>query len=903
MNSDKGAYEELKAIVHTVLAIQTEPRTAESIREQIGRFREIYGVDEGDAEALARHFESIYQVTMEIGSVIADRDFEPWLPSAKVHIEPFYWNRYRLLLNDKGMNGNVLSSMDAVTERILGLLENPLKEGHWDRRGMVIGHVQSGKTANYTGLICKAADAGYKLIIVIAGIHNNLRSQTQFRVDEGFVGRDSSALGKKGQERVIGVGNYDLSRKPVTFTSRESDFNVATANNVGVHINALLEPAVLVIKKNPKTLESLTNWLKAHNSLQGSDRIPVPLLLIDDEADNASINISYGRDGVSKINGLIRGLLNLFDKSSYVGYTATPFANIFIDPESDDEMFGQELFPRNFIVGLETPTNYFGPAKIFLEDPNPPLCTIDDNEEILPLKHKIDHDLSSLPESLREAIRAFVLVRAIRLSRGQKSEHNSMLVNASRFTRVQENIRNKIHDYLIEIQSAIRAQGMKSFEEVETTPIFSELHQTWLNLYQKDSPNWTDVYEQLHESASVISAVTINSNSSSSLDYEQHKKTGLNIIAVGGFSLSRGLTLEGLSISYFLRNTAMYDTLMQMGRWFGYRPGYEDVCRIWMSEDAQGWFEHVTEAIEELREEVRTMERTGAEPRDFGLKVRSHPSSLMVTARNRIGKGRLMPVKIGLANKFIETSVVDKNEVEQNRKASERLLIDLYASRIDSDFEAVSGGYLLRDVSSLPIEQFLGIYKNSDASPLTQPDPVKNHIVDRNKSELGRWDVFVASVKATQDPSFQITLPGGSIVNCPIRRSSDRTIGNKIYVSSKNRVASRGVERNGIDEIDALDAEADFRVGKQSGVVINYPDRIYRTKRKRPLLVIYYLDVRDNKDVSVREIDTPVFTWGMSFPETTIKENLVGYMVNGPWLQQYLTDEEDVDEELEKVDE
>ena len=236
MNSDKGAYEELKAIVHTVLAIQTEPRTAESIREQIGRFREIYGVDEGDAEALARHFESIYQVTMEIGAVIADRDFEPWLPSAKVHIEPFYWNRYRLLLNDKGMNGNVLSSMDAVTERILGLLENPLKEGHWDRRGMVIGHVQSGKTANYTGLICKAADAGYKLIIVIAGIHNNLRSQTQFRVDEGFVGRDSSALGKKGQERVIGVGNYDLSRKPVTFTSRESDFNVATANNVGVHI-------------------------------------------------------------------------------------------------------------------------------------------------------------------------------------------------------------------------------------------------------------------------------------------------------------------------------------------------------------------------------------------------------------------------------------------------------------------------------------------------------------------------------------------------------------------------------------------------------------------------------------------------------------------------------------------
>jgi hypothetical protein len=902
VNSDQKSYDELRSIIHTLLSNQVGPRTPESIREQINKFRSIYGIDESDAELLAKHFESIYQVSMVIGPVITDRDFEPWLPSAKAHIDPFYWNRYRALLNNKGMNGNVLSTMDTVTERILGLLEDPTKDGQWDRRGMVIGHVQSGKTANYTGLICKAADAGYKLIIVIAGIHNNLRSQTQFRIDEGFVGRDSSALGMKRHERIIGVGNYDLSRKPVTFTSRESDFNVATANNVGVHINALLEPAVLVIKKNPKTLESLMKWLKEHNSLQGSDRIPVPLLLIDDEADNASINISYGKDGVSKINGLIRGLLNLFDKSSYVGYTATPFANIFIDPDTEDEMFGQELFPRNFIVGLETPSNYFGPTKIFLNDPNPQICKISDNQKILPVKHKINHRLDSLPESLREAIRAFVLVRAIRLNRGQKSEHNSMLVNASRFTNVQELIRNKIHEYLIEIQTAIRTQGMKDFAEVQSILVFSELHETWNRLYEDESSDWEDIYKNLHDSASVISAITVNSNSSSSLDYEQHKKAGLNVIAVGGFSLSRGLTLEGLSISYFLRNTAMYDTLMQMGRWFGYRPGYEDICRIWMTDDAEGWFEHVTEAIEELREEVRVMEQAGAEPRDFGLKVRSHPSTLMVTARNRIGKSRLIPVKIGLANKFIETSVVDRNQIENNREVSMRLIEELYQSRSKSDFQLVSGGYFLANVSSEPLDRFLNAFKNSDASPLTQPDPIKRHIEERNETELSRWDLFVPSVRAEQTGSFRFDLPGGFTVNCPTRTPSTKTNAELLYVSSKNRVASRGIEKNGVDEEKARNAERKFRGDKPVGEVVNYPDYIYRAERKRPLLILYFLDVRNNSDPDTRELEAPVLAWGMSFPTTAIKENLVGYLVNGPWLQQYLSDEADIDEELERVD-
>ena len=391
----------LRTNVIQALAHDSQP-TADRIREIVGQYRQLpmFHIDDDVAEQVARDIEHQLGIIMTLGSVVQE-DFEPWLHIARKDIDPYYWDRYQQLLAQDNFPPTVVATLDDVTDRTLGLLENPEKAGPWNRRGMVVGHVQSGKTANYTGLICKAADAGYRLIIVIAGIHNNLRNQTQERIDAGFVGRDSSKL-HSGMDKFIGVGRINATRRPATLTNALRDFSKQAAEQSGFGISDLREPVVLVIKKNTNTLRNVIDWLKAHSAQGRSEIIDAPMLLIDDEADNASIDISRSPDEASRINGQIRLLLRLFHRSCYVGYTATPFANIFIDPESELEMEGADLFPRDFIVSLDAPSNYFGASRIFSPDASHSVvCKIDDNEDLLPLRHKNGYQVTALPESLK----------------------------------------------------------------------------------------------------------------------------------------------------------------------------------------------------------------------------------------------------------------------------------------------------------------------------------------------------------------------------------------------------------------------------------------------------------------------------------------------------------------------
>ena len=469
------------------------------------------------------------------------------------------------------------------------------------------------------------------------------------------MGRDSARLLSKQADMFVGVGGFDRARRPITFTNTTRDFNKMTATGVGIPLQNLTEPAVFVIKKNSSTLRNLLEWLREHSARGGGESVDEPMLLIDDEADNASINIRHGAGEVSRINGQIRELLRMFDRSCYVGYTATPFANIFIDPDTDDQMRGEDLFPRSFIVSLDPPSNYFGATAVFLEGGDQYLRHIEDNEDHLPIRHQKDIVLSSIPRSLTDAVRTFVLARAIRLARGHARQHCSMLVNASRFVNVQRQLRNEIHAQLGGIQSSIRVYGALPPEKALLVPDINALHAVWEREFRYTEFDWAVVQTRLHEAASPIRVVEVNSQSPGTLDYSGNRQDGLNVIAVGGFSLSRGLTLEGLTVSYFLRNSMMYDTLMQMGRWFGYRPGYQDLCRIWMPEAAQGWYEHIADSIEELRGEFRRMEASNATPEEFGLKVRSHPDTLIVTARNKMGTGSQIVARIDLAGRLIET--------------------------------------------------------------------------------------------------------------------------------------------------------------------------------------------------------------------------------------------------------
>ncbi|MFC0304014.1 Z1 domain-containing protein [Rhizorhabdus histidinilytica] len=909
----------LDGVVSQLVADQDAP-TAESVRALISAMRVspmFSEVSDEDAEKLARRLEERIGISMGLGAAVTDTDFKPWLSDAKANglIDPYYWSRYKKLLQAKRLPSEVVTSTDFVTDRILDRMGNPSEAGTWERKGMVVGHVQSGKTANYTGLVCKAADAGYRLIIVIAGIHNNLRNQTQERIDEGFVGRDTGRLEKKDtreKPRTVGVGNFDDRKAPVSLTTTLRDFNKATATTNTSQIASYAVPVVLVIKKNSSTLANLIDWLKEHSAGRASEMVDQPMLLIDDEADNASIDIKYGKDEVSRINGQIRSLLGLFRRSCYVGYTATPFANIFIDPDSDDDVYRQDLFPRHFIIGLDAPTNYFGPRKVFVdgipeeEGARPDyLRFITDNGDVLPVKHKIDHPVTELPCSMLDALRSFIVARVIRNLRGQKSQHASMLVNASRFTGIQNMLRNRLHEHLKIIEDAVRVDAAKD-DAAERNLEIAALKECWQDEYSDAGVEWQQIQEGLLSVVSSAFVVAVNSASPEGLDYSAKRENGLTVIAVGGFSLSRGLTLEGLTVSYFLRNSLMYDTLMQMGRWFGYRGDYEDLCRIWMPEEAASWYAHIAEAVEELQAELKKMEQANATPEQFGLAVRSHPSALMVTARNKMGSGT-KHVLVGLSNNFIETTKLNASGIslDKNRGARDRLLDALIqAGHTPETAIEGPGGFVLSAVPVSVVEDFLRDFDNERESVLTDTRPVRAYISDRRENELARWDIMIAS--RSRDPDNErVSLGGWSIV--PLRRAvgGDDLARNVLSISGKRaRVASRGMERAGLSDPVAHAAEDAYR--KENGLGadsnVNFPDRIYRARRERPLLILFNLSIKEDKvdQAFIGKLPTqPVVGWAISFPVSNRPDQKVEYILNTTKLREMFGDEDEDEDYLD----
>ncbi|MBN7285791.1 endonuclease [Vibrio cholerae] len=850
-------------------------------------------------EGIAREIESKQGIKVGLGAIVDSAKFKPWLDDAKSEIDPFYWKRYEKLLLNNGLPRDVITGTDIVTDKILGRLGNPQEHSSWDRRGMVVGHVQSGKTLNYTSLICKAADAGYRLIIVVAGIHNNLRNQTQIRIDEGFIGRDTGKTADKksgNAKHVIGVGHFDPNRTPVSLTNTSRDFNKSTASTNTSEIDSYRVPVVLVIKKNHKTLENLLEWLRDNSARGDNEMIDQPMLLIDDEADNASINTKYSNQLVTKINGQIRDLLKMFHRSCYVGYTATPFANIFIDPDDNHDVHKEDLFPKDFIIGLDAPTNYFGPKKIFIDglpdDEEPTwLRCISDNEDLLPIKHKIEHEIYQLPDSLMFALRAFLLSRAIRNLRGQSSSHCSMLVNASRFTRVQTQLKNRLHEALERIQNALRLNS--SLTMALKDPEIKALFDVWEAEYQDTEFDWDEIQKTVFDAIASAKVVEVNSKANE-LDYSNTGDRGQTVIAVGGFSLSRGLTLEGLTVTWFLRNTMMYDTLMQMGRWFGYRNGYEDLCRIWMPDDAIDWYAFIANAAEELHDELKIMEQAKATPEDFGLAVRSHPASLLVTAKNKMGAGREVTTLVGLSNRFIETAKVsiDPKELNANLDIAKKLISKLHQAIFK--VEDTQWGLLLRDVPIQYIDEFLAGWSNTPESVITETGPVRSYLSARKGDELALWDLLIPSLqKGAKDNTLGVSIiPTNRSINL-----DDLKGGYMSFSGKKMRVASRGIEKAGVEPSKAQAAENAY---DKNG---NYPDSIYRQVRDKPLFILHFVKPKAPKgkegDDRVALIPSyPVVAWGVSLPVSKNASEKVAYIVN---TQRYkeLYGEDDIDEEYE----
>ncbi|MGE0256845.1 MAG: Z1 domain-containing protein [Alphaproteobacteria bacterium] len=900
----------LEGMTSMYMASQKGPHTAASIRDIIAQLRVmpmfVGQIEDDDAEDLARLIEEKYGISMGLGAIVDAEDFRPWLHDARINDEvgDFYWSRYRKLLNLKGLPKSVIDATDEVTDRVLDRLGDPKNLSRWSRRGMVVGHVQSGKTANYTGLICKAADAGYRLIVVIAGIHNNLRNQTQARIDEGFIGRDTGRLAhanKAQRQKIIGVGTFDQREFPVSLTNTLRDFNKATATTNTSQIGQYNVPVVLVIKKNSSTLKNLLEWLKEHSVHQGTQMVSQPMLLIDDEADNASINTAYARDEVTRINGRIRELLSLFHRSCYVGYTATPFANIFIDPDTDDEALKQDLFPRHFIIGLDAPSNYFGAQKVFLDARDRHVRLIDDNEDVLPMKHKIDHPVDVLPDSLTRAVRAFIVARAIRNVRGQQASHASMLINASRFTDVQGRLRSRVADVVGRIRDAVVVDGGKGRAALRN-PEIAALHDIWKAEYaDADGAGWPEVQSRLHEVLIVAKVVEVNaSKRSQPLDYDQGGEHGVTVITVGGFSLSRGLTLEGLTVSYFLRNSMMYDTLMQMGRWFGYRPGYEDLCRVWIPADGVGWYAHIHEAMDDLQAQLKRMELVKATPEQFGLAVRSHPESLIVTARNKMGTGREFPMKVGLAGKLVETTRIrsDREQLDRNRKAGEGLVVAIRARGLAE--ERPSRGILYKSVPVDLVRDFLRVFRADAADPLTDPRLMSDYIDARAETELKEWDVLFASAQNAAAKEHELA----GIMMRAFGRSvgeGDLRQGVLAISGTSRRVGSPGDERVGLTSDQIETAIRDFRetrIREGKSVPETLPPRIFcEIPGRRPLIILRLVDPTIPDELSAKAPGL-ILAWSICFPPSDIQGGTVEYVVNTIRMREMFGEEEIEEEAL-----
>jgi hypothetical protein len=708
-----------KARAIAVTLLNSEPlRTPEVIRAQVTKAVSIIpGLSKTDEEALVAQLMHEANVFVPDATLMDDpTDHIEWLPTKRAAIQENpgwrFWNRYKEYLEkDKKLPEPVVNALGKLTDDILAKLEDPERPPSWDCRGMVVGSVQSGKTANYCGLICKAIDAGYRLVVVLAGMHNNLRSQTQYRIDDGVLGRDSQKDRQLDQaSSLIGVGKLFGQLLPVhTLTSSldDGDFRAPKADT-GVTIGG--DPVILVVKKNGSVLRNLLRWVlhvRGEELSQGQGKIirGVPLLVIDDEADNASINTKDRKgkqgdeDDVTAINGRIRELLDAFEKSAYVGYTATPFANIFINPDAETPKHGEDLFPRSFILNVSPPSNYVSPSRVFGLDGDPdsgiepkqelPLFRlVDDHEDIFPPRHKKDLPVHELPGSLVRALHCFVLVCAARRARGQTEAHNSMLVHVTRFVDVQHQVAQLVQQ---QVDSIRRRLAIGEGERRQT--LLSELMKVWQEEFEPTSAQiramsgdenllavtWAQVAAELAEAAGRVEVKEINGHATDALDYVAHRQ-GYNVVAVGGDKLSRGLTLEGLSVSYFLRASQMYDTLMQMGRWFGYRPGYLDLCRLFTTEDLRRWYRHIALAEVELRREFDRMKAAGLTPRRYGLRVREHPGGLLVTAMNKMSHARTQ--RLSYAGQLVQTAhfVTATKIVRDNADCVDRFLSSLGGS-------------------------------------------------------------------------------------------------------------------------------------------------------------------------------------------------------------------------------
>lgn len=938
-NGESVTHTELKESVNAILPIMLRNPAAKSMPEYnsilkcvIEMYEEEIGIKTYAPTIVSKDGQSTY-----------------WLHKIKPSINHSFFNRYKLHLVKAGFYQATIEEIENACEETLSYCANPKTSSLCEKkRGLVIGDVQAGKTANYLGLINMAYDYGYKIVVLLAGTTNSLRTQTQKRTDLGVIGAKSDTIGNCVE--YIGVGFDRHEHYVVPFTNQQNDFKKFIQRNHNTAIGDLKKPVVLVVKKVKSVLESVSERLQSELNNQGLDSKSI--LIIDDEADNASPNTAKSKENATTINKAIRSIFNKFPIASYVGYTATPFANVFINPE-DTEPENLDLFPADFIVQLHPANIYFGGRKVFPQNSDIdelPRCLrlVNESEEnFLPVIHDKDISYPELSESLKEAIHSFLINNVVRTLRDQPTKHRSMMINITKFNNVQDKIYYRVCEYLKILKDAIEELSNKTtikfiadkrlynIHRLFTTSSFYKKIREGSKEYKTDPIEWIDIQHGLYDEIKQVQVVVINSkngkikqsnskeNNNKRFDYDDYEKEGARVIVIGGMVLSRGLTLEGLMTSYYSRNAIAYDTLLQMCRWFGYRPGYEDLCQVYLSQENVDRFDAVLEAVEDLTLQLDEMKRQKKAPKDFGLMIRESPetleTSLLITAYNKMRDTDVIQYRLNYGGVYADTSKLFQDPSINKHNFS---CYEYFVKKLNFKKDGNHNYLLAQQVKKFDVAELVRELKIPYVNKKFDTEGLAEYI--ENSDVFPHWDVVIAS------GSSQIPMKVNGEEIHGVVRSFHIKDENDSYIrigGINNRVMDPQIFNAGLgltkNEKDVILAKKNKR-SSTGKVYTDLSVTDYLEERTCPLLVIYPIELKINSSEAekcawgdrIGELEIiknrvkdslgknmPLFAFAFGFPKKESSVPFV-YRVNKVKLKELIGDIEinDEDEGIEEDD-
>lgn len=795
----------------------------------------------GDADVVRQfieRFDAEKAATIELRepSGIGREDRKPWYsgPRSQDH----NWPPLRESLKGS-LGGAATKRIDDASSKVVAMLDDPNRTA-FKSKGLVVGHVQSGKTSNFTAVIAKAADSGYKVFIVLSGVHNALRRQTQLRLIKDLI-EPNQAMWHQ-----ITTPDHDFVPPP-----NASSFLAGKGQRV-----------LLVVKKNSVVLRKLHRWLASATAY-----LDVPTLVIDDEADQATV-------ATKTINPLIGKLIDVLPRVCYVGYTATPFANLLIDPSDEGD-----FYPRHFILSLSRDDLYQGPETLFGrepvdgEDPSEVPAGLDmirpvPTDELAALRPSSRAAVAAfsptITTSLREAILWFWLATAVRRVRDGAARHSSMLIHADSNTRVHDSYDPPVRLLRNAVLSALNAND---------PGLDAELRRLWDRETQAVPASglgevpviFDDVRALLTDVVGGTRVIRDHYRSQDRLDYDQGPVT---VIAIGGNTLSRGLTLEGLVVSFFVRSANVYDTLLQMGRWFGYRRGYRDLPRVWMPDETKEWYTHLSTVEAEIRREIDRYLVEHKTPLDLAVRIRCHPK-MRVTAPSKMTSSVSAAAAYGgqlIESRYFPTDSGTATLTWHARNDAAVAALLTSADGHGAARRAAEGRFVWEGVPVEVVVDFLRAYQFHERSPEAERELLIRYIAKRTAAGgLAHWDVAVMGVDPLRAPGT-VTVAGAHTVGC-VRRARISHNGGAHVADIKTLSGSRdeGVDLQVPSGVTSRAELGRLRLQQrpETGLVMVYPiDPVSETSRGRPPL------------------DAPVdVVWGVAlvFPNPTAGDVTVDY--------------------------